>query len=54
MLNPGSEFAAEDVQSSVRERVAAYNYPRVVGIIDELPVGATGKFLEREIQIPHA
>jgi len=34
---------ADDVKASVRERVAAYKYPRVVVAVDELPHGATGK-----------
>jgi long-chain acyl-CoA synthetase len=36
----------------VKERVAAYKYPRVVWLVDELPKGATGKILKREIQPP--
>ena len=52
MLNPGSEFTEDELQSYVREPVAAYKYSRVVGITDGLPMGATGKILEREIQIP--
>ena len=51
VLNPGSE---DELQSYVREPVAAYKYSRIVGITDGLPMGATGKILKREIQIPHA
>ena len=36
----------------VKERVAAYKYPRQVWIFDDLPKGATGKILKREIELP--
>ena len=36
----------------MKERVAAYKYPRVVWIVDDLPKGPTGKILKREIEIP--
>ena len=32
--------------------MAAYKYPRVVWIVDELPKGPTGKILKREIEVP--
>ena len=35
---------------SAKERLAAYKYPRVVEIIDELPKGPTGKILKRELR----
>jgi long-chain acyl-CoA synthetase len=33
-----------------RERMAAYKYPRLVEIVDELPKSATGKVLRRELR----
>ena len=54
VLNPGSEITEEELQPYVRERVAAYKYPRVAWITDGMPMGATRKILKREIQIPHA
>ncbi|SKC82671.1 AMP-binding protein [Krasilnikoviella flava] len=33
----------------VRERVAAFKYPRVVHVVDELPLGPSGKILKREL-----
>ena len=33
----------------MRERVAAYKYPRHVVLVDSLPTGPTGKILKREI-----
>lgn len=40
---------AEDVKTFVRERVAAYKYPRLVLVVDELPHGPTGKVQRRAI-----
>ena len=40
---------AEDVKAFVRERVAAYKYPRLVLLVDELPHGPSGKIQRREI-----
>jgi long-chain acyl-CoA synthetase len=49
---PGAEIDAEEIRAFVRERVAAYKYPRHIWFLDELPKGGTGKILKREIQIP--
>jgi long-chain acyl-CoA synthetase len=49
---PGSEVDAEDIRAFVKERVAAYKYPRHIWFPDELPKGATGKVLKREISAP--
>jgi len=38
-----------ELQAFARERVAAYKYPRVVMLVDELPRGPGGKVLRREI-----
>jgi long-chain acyl-CoA synthetase len=48
----GEELSPEEVSSYVKERIAAYKYPRVVWFLDELPKGPTGKILKREIEIP--
>jgi long-chain acyl-CoA synthetase len=42
----------DDIRAFVRERVAAYKYPRVIWFLDELPKGPTGKILKREIKPP--
>ncbi len=34
----------------VKERVAAYKYPRTVEFRDSLPKGATGKILKKELR----
>jgi long-chain acyl-CoA synthetase len=53
-LKDGAEYSAEDVRAFVKERVAAYKYPRRVWLVDELPKGPTGKILKREIRPPAA
>jgi long-chain acyl-CoA synthetase len=51
-LKPGSSVAPEQLRTYVKERVAAYKYPRHVWYVDELPKGSTGKILKRAIEIP--
>ena len=51
-LKAGETATPEDLRDHVKRRIAAYKYPRVVWIVDELPKGPTGKILRREIQIP--
>ncbi len=53
-LRPGSGATEEDVREFVRSRVAAYKYPRVVWLMDELPKGPTGKILRREVRTQSA
>ena len=52
VLRPGMEASADDIREFVKERVAAYKYPRRVWFLTELPKGATGKTLKREIPVP--
>jgi long-chain acyl-CoA synthetase len=55
VLEPGEvDLAPEEVSAWVRERIAAYKYPRVVWFLDELPKGPTGKIVKREIEVPTA
>jgi long-chain acyl-CoA synthetase len=46
---PGVSLDPEEVRKFVRERVAAYKYPRVVVAVESLPHSPTGKILRREI-----
>jgi long-chain acyl-CoA synthetase len=48
----GEELSAEEVSAYVKDRIAAYKYPRVVWFLDDLPKGPTGKILKREIEVP--
>jgi long-chain acyl-CoA synthetase len=41
---------AEEIIAFARERLAAYKYPRVVEILDELPKTASGKVLRRALR----
>jgi long-chain acyl-CoA synthetase len=52
VLHDGEELAPEEVSAYVKERIAAYKYPRLVWFVDALPKGPTGKILKREIEIP--
>jgi len=52
VLHEGEELGAEEVSAYVKDRIAAYKYPRVVWFLDELPKGPTGKILKREIETP--
>ncbi len=54
VLQPGAELAPEEISAWVRERIAAYKYPRVVWFLEELPKGPTGKIVKREIDVPAA
>jgi long-chain acyl-CoA synthetase len=54
VLHDGEELPPEEVSSYVKERIAAYKYPRVVWFLDDLPKGPTGKILKREIEPPAA
>jgi long-chain acyl-CoA synthetase len=51
-LKAGAEASPEQLQAFVKERVAAYKYPRHVWLVGELPKGPTGKILKREIDVP--
>jgi long-chain acyl-CoA synthetase len=48
----GEELTADEVSAYVKDRIAAYKYPRIVWFLDELPKGPTGKILKREIEPP--
>jgi long-chain acyl-CoA synthetase len=51
-LKDGAEATPAELRAFVKERVAAYKYPRAVWIVDDLPKGPTGKILKREIDVP--
>jgi long-chain acyl-CoA synthetase len=52
VLDPGASVEEAELVGFVKGQVAAYKYPRVVWFVDELPKGATGKILKREIEAP--
>lgn len=47
VLKPGVEATIDEIAEFVKERVAAYKYPRIVWIVGDLPLGPTGKVLKR-------
>jgi long-chain acyl-CoA synthetase len=51
-LKSGKSVDPDELREHVKERVAAYKYPRKVWIVDELPKGPTGKILRREVEAP--
>ncbi len=52
VLRPGAQVTAEELRQYVKDRVAAYKYPRAVWLMDRLPMGPSGKILKREIRAP--
>jgi len=46
-----SDALRDDIQDFVRQRLAAYEYPREIEFVDELPMTATGKIMRRELRM---
>jgi acetyl-CoA synthetase len=42
-----SDALAADIQSFVRTRLSAHEYPREIAFIDEMPMTTTGKVIRR-------
>ncbi|MDY6797062.1 MAG: AMP-binding protein [Actinomycetota bacterium] len=51
VLRPDAGISEEELSEFVRERVAPYKYPRVIGYVRELPKSSSGKILKREISL---
>ena len=49
ILNPGATATPEEIVAWSKEQMAAYKYPRIVEVVDTLPMTATGKILKREL-----
>lgn len=49
-LKPGTEATADEIKAFARDRMAAYKYPRVVEILDDLPKTSSGKIMRRMLQ----
>jgi long-chain acyl-CoA synthetase len=49
ILKPGAAATPAGLVAWSRENMAGYKYPRVVQIVDALPMTATGKILKREL-----
>jgi long-chain acyl-CoA synthetase len=51
-LKLGADTTSAELREFVKARIAAYKYPRLVWVVDELPKGPTGKILKRAIEPP--
>ncbi|MCW2634902.1 MAG: lcfB [Blastococcus sp.] len=51
-LKPGASAEVDELRNFVKERVAAYKYPRHLWLVDALPKGPTGKILRRSVEVP--
>lgn len=51
-LKPGQQATEAELIAYVKERVAAYKYPRSLEFVAALPKGPTGKVLKRELKRP--
>jgi long-chain acyl-CoA synthetase len=51
-LKEGEHVEPDELRDYMKQHVAAYKYPRVVWLVEELPKGPTGKILKREIEVP--
>ena len=49
-LKPGATVTPEELIAHCKQRMAAYKYPRIVEVLDELPKTVTGKILRRELR----
>jgi acyl-CoA synthetase (AMP-forming)/AMP-acid ligase II len=50
VLVPGAATTGEEIVAWARDRMANYKVPRVVEVVDELPVNATGKVVKEELR----
>ena len=50
VLKEGASATSEEIIAWTRDHIAAYKYPRLVEIVDALPMTATGKILKKELR----
>ncbi|GAA1407113.1 AMP-dependent synthetase [Glutamicibacter uratoxydans] len=53
-LQVGSTLDAKAIQTWISEQIAAYKYPRIIEIVQEFPLGPSGKILKRELVAKHS
>jgi long-chain acyl-CoA synthetase len=46
----GANVEAHTIKAWAKENMAAYKYPRIVEIVEEFPLGPSGKILKRELR----
>ena len=49
ILKPGASATEDEIVAWGKEQMASYKYPRIVRIVESLPMTATGKLLKREL-----
>jgi long-chain acyl-CoA synthetase len=54
VLKNGQQVSEDELRAYAKEQLASYKYPRRIWFADDLPKGATGKILKREIEVPAA
>jgi long-chain acyl-CoA synthetase len=52
VLKQRAKAELDELRQFVKQRIAAYKYPRRIWFVDELPTGPTGKVLRREVKPP--
>ncbi len=50
VLKEGASASPDEIIAWTKEHIAAYKYPRVVELMDALPMTATGKILKKELR----
>ncbi len=53
-LHAGSTASEDEIMRFAKDRMAAYKYPRIVELRQDLPKGATGKILKQALKEPPA
>ena len=51
ILKEGAEATAEELVAWSKKEMASYKYPRLVRVVEALPLGATGKVLKKELRV---
>ncbi len=49
-LRPGRTASADELRAHIQARMARYKLPETIDIVEQLPKGATGKILKRELR----
>jgi long-chain acyl-CoA synthetase len=49
-LKAGHTATVDEIKAFARAQLAAYKYPRVIDIVDDLPKTATGKIMRRMLK----
>ncbi|GAA4671803.1 long-chain-fatty-acid--CoA ligase [Frondihabitans cladoniiphilus] len=49
VLRPGATVTPDELIHFVSDEIAAYKFPRVIHVVDALPLGPSGKILKREL-----